>query len=97
MIRDVGQQSRFFMCHDYQPDGPEPAWETTAAEEKAPNIHIKDSTTHSEFIAMREARNKTLDMPVLILPSIQVTMRAGNFRSEEDNHKTYLKIPVNAL
>ncbi|MFD0914811.1 MBL fold metallo-hydrolase [Pseudahrensia aquimaris] len=96
-IYALPDETRLFMCHDYQPGGREPAWETTVAEEKASNIHVKDSTTRSEFIAMREARDKTLDMPVLILPSIQVNMRAGNFPPEEDNHKTYLKIPVNAL
>lgn len=90
-------ETRLFMCHDYQPDGREVEYATTVADERANNIHVHDGVTEDEFVAMREARDATLDMPVLILPSLQVNMRAGHFPPAEDNNIVYLKVPVNAL
>lgn len=90
-------ETRLFMCHDYQPDGREVEYVTTVADECAANIHVHDGVTEDEFVAMREARDATLDMPVLILPSLQVNMRAGHFPPAEDNNIVYLKVPVNAL
>jgi glyoxylase-like metal-dependent hydrolase (beta-lactamase superfamily II) len=90
-------ETRLFMCHDYQPNGREVEYETTVAEERARNIHVHDGITEDEFVAMREARDATLEMPVLILPSLQVNMRAGHFPPAEDNNMIYLKVPINAL
>ena len=85
------------MCHDYGPGGREIAWETTIAEEKAKNIHVREGVSEDEFVKMRTERDATLDMPKLIIPSIQVNMRAGQMPPPADNGKTYLKVPVNAL
>lgn len=90
-------ETRLFMCHDYQPDGREVEYATTVSEERANNIHVHDGISEDEFVSMREARDATLDMPVLILPSLQVNMRAGHFPPAEDNDVVYLKVPVNAL
>lgn len=90
-------ETRLFMCHDYPPEGRGPAWETTVAEQKKSNIHVKEGTSESDFVAMRDARDATLDMPTLIIPSIQVNMRAGQMPSAEDNGTIYLKVPVNRL
>jgi hypothetical protein len=86
------------MCHDYLPEGRKDyAWETTVEAERKANIHIHDGLTEDAFVAMREARDATLDMPRLILPSVQVNMRAGHMPAADDNGVAYLKIPVNAL
>ena len=91
-------ETRLFMCHDYLPKGrSEYVWETTVAAERAGNIHAHDGITEDEFVAMREARDATLDMPRLILPSVQVNMRAGHLPPPDENGVTYLKIPVNAV
>ncbi len=91
-------ETRLFMCHDYLPEGrSEYVWETTVAAQRADNVHIRDGVSEVEFVAMREARDKTLDMPRLILPSVQVNMRAGRMPPPEDNGVTYLKLPVNAV
>jgi glyoxylase-like metal-dependent hydrolase (beta-lactamase superfamily II) len=91
-------ETRLFMCHDYLPAGrSEYVWETTVAAERAGNIHAHDGITEDEFVAMREARDATLDMPRLILPAVQVNMRAGHLPPPEDNGISYLKIPVNAV
>lgn len=91
-------ETRLFLCHDYKAPGRDSfAWETTVAEERAYNVHVHDGITREQFVAMRNARDKTLEMPVLILPSVQVNMRAGAMPPPEDNGVTYLKIPVNAL
>jgi glyoxylase-like metal-dependent hydrolase (beta-lactamase superfamily II) len=91
-------QTRLFLCHDYLPPGrSEYKWETTVAEQKAHNIQIHAGVTEDEFAAMRNARDATLHMPALILPSVQVNMRAGQFPSPESNGVTYLKLPVNVL
>jgi len=91
-------ETRLFMCHDYLPKGrSEYVWETTVAAEREGNIHAHDGITEDEFVAMREARDATLDMPRLILPSVQVNMRAGHLPPPDDNGITYLKLPVNAV
>jgi glyoxylase-like metal-dependent hydrolase (beta-lactamase superfamily II) len=90
-------QTRLFMCHDYPPEGREPQWETTVAGQRARNIHIRDGVSEDEFVAMRTARDRTLQMPTLILPAIQVNIRAGEMPPPEANGTSYLKIPVNAL
>lgn len=90
-------QTKLFMCHDYPPTPRAPRWETTVAEQRAHNIHIRDGIDEAAFVSMRTARDKTLDMPVLMLPSIQVNIAAGALPVPETNGKRYLKIPVNAL
>ena len=91
-------QTRLFMCHDYKAPGREDyVWETTVADERAHNVHVHDGVGEDAFVKMREARDATLDMPRLILPSVQVNMRAGEMPPAEDNGQCYLKLPVNAL
>jgi glyoxylase-like metal-dependent hydrolase (beta-lactamase superfamily II) len=85
-----------YMCHDYQPDGREVKFVSTVEQERAHNVHIGNGVTEDEFVAMRTARDATLDMPVLILPSVQVNMRAGHLPEPESNGIRYLKIPLNA-
>jgi len=96
-VLSLPADTRLFMCHDYQPNGREVEYETTVAAERRENIHVHDGVTEDEFVAMREARDATLDMPVLILPSLQVNMRAGHFPESDDNGMVYLKVPINAL
>ncbi len=88
---------RLHLCHDYPPDGRAPAWVTTVAEQRAHNIHVHDGTTEAGFVAMRTERDKTLEMPTLILPAIQVNVRAGELPPAEDNGVRYLKIPLDLL
>lgn len=96
-VLSLPEETRLFLCHDYKAPGRDHyAWETTVAEEKARNIHIAGKT-RDEFVAMRTARDKTLSMPRLIVPSIQVNMRAGQMPPAEDNGTTYLKVPLNTL
>jgi glyoxylase-like metal-dependent hydrolase (beta-lactamase superfamily II) len=91
-------ETRVFLCHDYKAPGrDEYAWETTIGAEKTDNIHIGGGTTRDEYIEMREARDATLDMPKLILPSVQVNMRAGHMPPPDDNGTTYLKIPIDTI
>jgi glyoxylase-like metal-dependent hydrolase (beta-lactamase superfamily II) len=90
-------ETRLFMCHDYPPAGRSPVWETTVAEQRAKNIHVHDGVSEDAFVKMRTARDVTLDMPTLILPSVQVNIRAGELPPAEDNGVSYLKIPLNAL
>jgi glyoxylase-like metal-dependent hydrolase (beta-lactamase superfamily II) len=90
-------EMRLFMCHDYGPNGRDIRWETTVAEQRAHNIHVKDGIGEDEFVATREARDKTLGMPRLIIPSLQVNMRAGALPPPDDNGKVFLKVPVNTL
>ncbi len=90
-------ETRLFLCHDYGPGGRAYAWETSVAEEKAKNIHVHDGISEDAFVEMRSARDRQLSMPVLILPSVQVNMRAGAFPPAEENGTRYLKIPLNAL
>jgi glyoxylase-like metal-dependent hydrolase (beta-lactamase superfamily II) len=88
---------RLFMCHDYGPGGREIRWETTVAEERARNIHVRDGVSEDEFVAMRTARDATLEMPRLIIPSIQVNIRGGQLPPPDEDGKRYLKVPVNEL
>lgn len=96
-ILSLPPQTRLFMCHDYPPTDRPIAFETTVAEQRAKNIHIHDGVTEEAFVAMRTKRDATLEMPVLILPSVQVNIRAGEMPPKDDNGVAYLKIPVNAL
>ena len=89
--------TRLFMCHDYPPGGREPQWESSVADQRARNIHIHDGVTEQQFVVMRTARDATLPMPNLILPSIQVNIRAGQMPPVETNGTAYLKIPLNTL
>ena len=89
--------TRLFMCHDYPPPGRAPAWETTVAEQRAHNIHVRDGISEDEFVAMQKKHDAGLDMPVLFLPSIQVNIRAGSMPPVEENGVSYLKLPVNAV
>lgn len=89
--------TRLHLCHDYPPGERAPQWVTTVAEQRAANIHLHDGVGVDAFVAMRRARDATLGMPVLLLPSIQVNVRAGRLPEPEDNGTRYLKIPLNAL
>ena len=86
-----------FVCHDYPPKGRAAAWETTVAEQRAKNIHVRDGLSEEEFVKMRKARDALLEVPTLILPSIQVNIRAGQLPPAEDDGVSYLKIPLNSL
>ena len=91
-------ETRLFLCHDYKAPGRDSfQWETTVAEQRASNVHVKDGVTEDQYVAMREARDKTLGMPKLIIPSIQVNMRAGDLPEPEDNGVRYLKVPLNRI
>ena len=90
-------QTRLFMCHDYPPNGREVAFETTVAEQRAKNIHVRDGVSEGDFVQMRMERDSTLEMPVLILPAVQINIRAGELPPKEGNGVSYLKIPLNAL
>lgn len=97
-ILSLPPETRLFMCHDYKAPGREEyAWETTVAAQRAKNVHIHEGVSEAAFVAMRQARDKTLDMPVLILPSIQVNIRAGHLPPPGPNGTSYLKLPVNRL
>ena len=85
------------MCHDYGPNGRDIAWETSVADEIEHNIHVGKGTDEDSFVALREARDATLAMPKLIIPSLQVNMRAGQFPPKDSDGKTFLKVPVNVL
>ena len=90
--------TRMFLCHDYLPESrSEYQWETTVGDQRRHNIHVHEGVSEEEFVSMREKRDATLDMPRLILPSVQINMRAGHLPPEEDNGVSYLKIPLNAL
>lgn len=90
-------ETRLFMCHDYPPAGRDVCYETTVADERAQNIHVHDGIDEDAYVAMRTQRDAGLAMPVLILPAVQVNIRAGNLPPAESNGTVYLKIPVNAL
>ncbi|PZW50489.1 glyoxylase-like metal-dependent hydrolase (beta-lactamase superfamily II) [Humitalea rosea] len=96
-VLDLPPKTRLFMCHDYGPNGRDIRWETTVAEQRAHNIHVRDGISEDAFVAMREARDKTLAMPRLILPSLQVNMRAGALPPPDDSGKRFLKVPLNSL
>jgi glyoxylase-like metal-dependent hydrolase (beta-lactamase superfamily II) len=90
-------ETRLFLCHDYPPPGRAPSLMTTIGEERRANIHLHEGTSEAGFVAMREARDATLAMPVLLLPSVQVNMRAGHLPPPEADGVSYLKIPINRL
>lgn len=96
-IMALPARTRIFMCHDYCPNGRELEFLTTVEEQANNNIHVNKNISREQFVKMREARDKTLGMPRLILPSLQVNMRAGHFPEPEDNETTYLKVPINAF
>ena len=97
-ILTLPDDTRLFMCHDYKPPGrDEFAWETTVAEQRENNLHIHTGVTEQEFIEFRCKRDAQLGMPKLILPSIQVNIRAGEMPPADDNGVVYLKLPVNTL
>jgi len=88
---------RVFVCHDYQPNGRALRWESTVGEQRIENIHASESVSEDEFVAMRETRDATLAMPTLILPSLQINMRAGNLPPADRDGRLFLKVPINAF
>lgn len=97
-ILALPDDTRLFMCHDYKAPGRDVyAWETSVAEQRADNIHINDTVSRDDFVAMREGRDSQLGMPKLILPSLQVNLRAGQLPEPEDNNIRYLKLPLDAV
>ena len=96
-ILSFPNETKLYMCHDYPPNERKVAYMTTVGEERQHNIHIHDGVSEQEFVAMRTARDSTLEMPVLILPSVQVNIRAGEFPPKEANGVSYLRIPLNYL
>ncbi|HZX26015.1 MAG TPA: MBL fold metallo-hydrolase [Telluria sp.] len=96
-VLSLPPETQLYMCHDYQPGGRPLAYVSTVAEERRANIHVRDGISEDEFVAMRRQRDATLEMPVLILPSVQVNMRAGHLPEPEDNGQRYLKIPLDAV
>ena len=96
-LMSLPDETRVFVCHDYQPDGRELAFVATLAEHRLHNIHVGGAISADEFVAMREARDATLDMPTLILPSLQVNMRAGHLPPPDDQGRLFLKVPINAF
>jgi glyoxylase-like metal-dependent hydrolase (beta-lactamase superfamily II) len=96
-VLSLPKQTRLFMCHDYGPNGRDIRWETTVGDEREHNIHVRNGVTEEEFVAMRTARDSTLGMPKLIIPSLQVNMRAGDLPPPDKSGKRFLKVPVNTL
>jgi glyoxylase-like metal-dependent hydrolase (beta-lactamase superfamily II) len=97
-ILALPDDTRLFLCHDYKAPGRDDyAWETTVAAQRSANVHVRDGIDRASFVAMREDRDSRLGMPQLILPSIQVNVRAGEFPPAEDNGVSYLKLPLNLL
>ncbi|MBU6369397.1 MAG: MBL fold metallo-hydrolase [Burkholderiales bacterium] len=96
-ILSLPPATRLFMCHDYPPSDRPVAFETTVAEQRANNIHVHDGISEAAFVDMRTQRDATLEMPVLILPAVQINIRAGELPPKEDNGIAYAKIPLNAL
>jgi glyoxylase-like metal-dependent hydrolase (beta-lactamase superfamily II) len=103
LYRSIGKvlrlppQTRLYMCHDYQPGGRELRYISSVADQREHNIHVHNGISEDEFVAMRSARDATLAMPVLILPSVQINMRAGQLPPAENNGVRYIKIPLNAI
>ncbi len=95
-VLSLPDETRLFMCHDYGPNGRDIQWETSVADEKKHNIHVGEGKTEDDFVAMREARDKTLAVPKLIIPSLQVNIRAGHLPKDEKGN-TALKVPINGL
>lgn len=96
-ILSLPPETRLFMCHDYPPNGRPVTFKATVAEQRAKNIHVHDGISEAQFVELRTKRDATLDMPVLILPAVQINIRAGELPPKEDNGIAYVKIPLNAL
>ncbi len=96
-LLSLPSETRLFMCHDYPPNNRPVAFESTVAEQRATNIHVKDGVSEAQFVEMRTKRDATLEMPVLILPAVQINIRAGEMPPKEANGTAYVKIPINAL
>jgi glyoxylase-like metal-dependent hydrolase (beta-lactamase superfamily II) len=96
-VLSLPPDTQLYMCHDYQPGGREVQFVSTVAEERETNVHVRNGISEEEFVAMRHARDATLGMPTLILPSVQVNMRAGQLPEPESNGTRYIKIPLNAV
>ncbi|WP_037502850.1 MBL fold metallo-hydrolase [Sphingomonas jaspsi] len=97
-LLDLPRETRLFMCHDYKAPGRDDyAWESTVGLQRDGNVHVHDGVSEDDFVAMRTARDKTLSMPALIMPSVQLNIRGGRLPDPEDNGVSYIKIPVNAL
>ena len=96
-LLDLPLATTIYVCHDYPPESREPQWQTSVAEQRAHNIHVHDGVSEEDFVAMRAARDATLDVPTLILPSIQVNVRAGQLPPPDENGVSYLRIPLNVL
>ena len=96
-VLNLPGEMRLFMCHDYGPNGRDIRWETTVDEQKAHNIHVHDGITEDAFVALREARDATLAMPKLIIPSLQINMRGGDLPEPDESGKRFLKVPINGL
>ncbi len=96
-ILELPAETRMFVCHDYPPAGRDAQWQTTVADQRARNIHVRDGITEEQFVTMRNARDALLEVPTLILPSIQVNVRAGRLPPPDENGISYLRIPLNAL
>jgi len=96
-LLDLPPETVIYVCHDYPPAKRSAAWQTTVAEQRAQNIHVRDGISEDEFVAVRIKRDATLEMPTLILPSIQVNIRGGALPPAEDNGVAYLRIPLNVL
>jgi len=96
-LLDFPAETRLFMCHDYPPDNRPVQWQSTVAQERLNNIHVHDGVSEDDFVAMRTARDAALEMPVLMLPAVQVNIRAGRMPPAENNGTVYLKIPMNVI
>ena len=97
-LLSLPDETRLFLCHDYKAPGrDEYGWETTVKQQREENVHVKDGVTEQDFVAMRTDRDKTLSMPKLIMPSVQVNIRGGRLPDPEENGVSYIKIPVNAV
>ena len=96
-LLDLPGRTTMYVCHDYPPASRQPRWQTSVAEQRASNIHVHDGVSEEAFVAMRKARDATLDVPTLILPSIQVNVRGGQLPPKDGNGIAYLRIPLNAL
>ncbi len=96
-VLSLPADTRLYMCHDYQPGGREVQWVSTVADEREKNVHVRNGISEEEFVAMRQARDATLGMPTLIMPSVQVNMRGGQLPEPESNGTRYIKVPLNAV
>lgn len=96
-LLELPPETVMYVCHDYPPAGREAQWKTTVAEQRARNVHARDGIGEDEFVAMREARDATLEVPTLILPALQVNVRAGQMPPPDDDGVAYLRIPLNTL